>query len=192
MCLQGGQLIICDFCPRCVCMRCVIIPSAISFGSNTSFLCLLCHEKTFSGKEPYYVSLLSVFFISQVLNNFKGFYTTARKPFTADGMINPKSLSAFLSSPLEVRGNFQFTAHSRMSSEQLLMVHFVLDGMGVIGSPSHALAEYMRIFLDSTSFHFEEIVYNFTNEVLKDDHRQKLQMLCQAFRSVMLILSRLQ
>jgi hypothetical protein len=64
------------------------------------------------------------------------------------------------------------------------MVHFVLDGMRVIGSPSHALAEYMRVFLDSTSFHFEEIVYDFTNDVLKDDHQQKLQMLCQAFRSV--------
>jgi hypothetical protein len=125
-----------------------------------------------------------MFFVSQLLNNFKGFYTTARKPFTAEGNLNPKSFSAFLTTPLQVRGDFQLTAHSRMSSEKLLMVHFVLDGMSVVGSPCHGLAEYIRVFRDSTNFHFEEIVFNFASDVLKDNHRQKLQMLSRAFRWV--------
>jgi hypothetical protein len=57
MCLQGGQLTLCDYCPHCVCMKCVTIPPNASFGLKVTFLCLLCYEKTFRGLKPYFVQL---------------------------------------------------------------------------------------------------------------------------------------
>jgi hypothetical protein len=69
-----------------------------------------------------------------------------------------------------------------MSSERLLILHFILDGISPIGSPSHILAEYMRGFMDASRFYFEEIVFDFSNDILKNGLEKKLQILCQSHK----------
>jgi hypothetical protein len=133
-------------------------------------------------EEKSRIMLVYLFFSAlKVLNTFQGFYTTAKKTVSTDGSLISKSFFPTSTIPLKVNGIFHSNAHSRMSSERLLVVHLVLDQIGAIGSPSHALVEYIRVFSDSTRFHFEEISFDYSNQVLKDNHQQKLQMLCHIF-----------
>jgi hypothetical protein len=69
-CVDGGDLIICDFCDRAMCTtRCLGLPDKLTFKTLTRrgiyFICPTCHNDYYRGKlappTPYRVCSLSVF-----------------------------------------------------------------------------------------------------------------------------------
>ena len=56
ICLNGGQLHLCDHCPMAVCYDCLPLPSNLDI-SPLDFLCPTCHEGIFKAQAhmPYYV-----------------------------------------------------------------------------------------------------------------------------------------
>jgi len=55
MCVNGGYLTLCDFCPRALCEVCVkTVP--VPPNPKVKFVCIACHGQIFKGSQPYYVS----------------------------------------------------------------------------------------------------------------------------------------
>src|SRR5216684_4656632 len=55
VCLNGGDLLCCDNCPRAICVRHLVIPpNAIQPSSR--FLCVACHLSAFKRPTPYMVN----------------------------------------------------------------------------------------------------------------------------------------
>jgi hypothetical protein len=173
--------VLCDHCPRSICTKCLVIPEK-TFGPKVTFVCLSCHEKVFRGSQPYFVSFSSHSLSLTNLNVFKGFYTISGQVSTPTLTRKPQSFIPSHLAPLEVTGKYHWTSHSQISSEHLLILHFILAGISPIGSACHVLVEYMKAFLDSSRLYFEEIVFDFSQTVLNDSLEQKLRMLCQSFR----------
>jgi hypothetical protein len=115
-------------------------------------------------------------------NVFKGFYTISGQSSTTNSTRNRQSFNPCHSSPLEVTGSYHWTSHSQLSTEHLLVLHFILDGISPIGSSCRILVEYMKAFLLASRLFFEEIVFDFSQTVLNDSLEQKLRILSQSFR----------
>jgi hypothetical protein len=54
-CINGGFLLLCDFCPRSLCNVCIKGPK-IPASPKVKFMCIACFLYVFKGSQPYYVS----------------------------------------------------------------------------------------------------------------------------------------
>ena len=61
LCLNGGQLHVCDNCPRAICHVCLPPHTDLEIGDLT-FLCLICHSETFQDDKEcaYYVRAILI------------------------------------------------------------------------------------------------------------------------------------
>jgi hypothetical protein len=59
-----------------------------------------------------------------------------------------------------VRGQFQMTSRSQVSSDDLLVLHFILESLEGIGSPARLLHQYMQAFIQPSAIVYEEVVFN--------------------------------
>jgi hypothetical protein len=144
-------------------------------------MCISCHSNIFRGSEPYMVSRTCVFAFRCLFKLVKGFYTISNQSSTSSTR-TPRQFNPSHSAPLRVLGKYHWTAHSQVSSEHLLILHFILDGMSSTGSPFQQLVGYMKAFLDSSRFFSEEIVFDFSKNIITQTFEQKLRILCQSFR----------
>ena len=52
------------------------------------------------------------------------------------------------------------TSHSQVSSDSLLILHFILESLEAIGSPTHMLHEYIQALIACDDVAFEEVMFN--------------------------------
>src|SRR6266481_8167456 len=72
----------------------------------------------------------------------------------------PGHLKPAILQPLVIQGQFQMTSHSQVSSDSLLILHFILENLEAIGSPTRLLYEYIQAFIAHNDVAFEEVVFN--------------------------------
>src|SRR5882672_3399372 len=65
-----------------------------------------------------------------------------------------------MESPMQVQGQFQMTSHSKVCTNNLLVLHFILQSIDGIGSPASLLFQYMVAFIQPGEITYEEIVFN--------------------------------
>ena len=54
-CLNGGFLVLCDFCPRALCTLCIKGPP-VPPSAQVKFMCRACSLYIFKSNQPFYVS----------------------------------------------------------------------------------------------------------------------------------------
>ena len=71
MCLNGGNLVICDNCSQALCNKCLVIPPTIENYEHFKFFCLHCHSQIFKGPAllPYYMCPKILFCLSVLKSN---------------------------------------------------------------------------------------------------------------------------
>src|SRR5882724_3878510 len=70
-----------------------------------------------------------------------------------------------MDSPIKVQGQFQMSSRSQVSTDNLLVLHFILQSLDGTGSPAHLLSQYMQRFICPSNVIYEEMVFNMcTNE----------------------------
>jgi hypothetical protein len=106
----------------------------------------------------------------------QGFYIQQGLPLV-DGKLNVKAFKPATENPIQVRGNFQMTASSRVRNEGLVILHFLLVGLDPAGSPARLLKEYMCCYLDKGSLLYEEITFDLGNDALIREYHQTLKSL---------------
>ena len=180
MCLNGGNITICDFCDRAVCAKCVRIPPGVDVGT-LPFVCPTCHTQAWRKPTPYYVSLLSKLWGKWADRNpSKGFYHFLGEPMTG-GRFNTSVLAPAIANPLEINGQFQTTSRSHVRNESLGIMHFILEGMEPRGSPPALIAEFMAAYLPKSSLHYEEISFNLADEASTESHTRNMRGLKNIF-----------
>src|SRR5882724_1846981 len=60
--------------------------------------------------------------------------------------LQPSLLKPGMGSPMKVQGQFQMFSQSQVSTDDLLVLHFILQSIDGIGSPAHLLYQYMQGF----------------------------------------------
>ena len=71
------------------------------------------------------------------------------------------------------------TSHSQVSSDSLLILHFILESLEASGSPAHLLYENMKMFIAPDDMALEEVVFNLCDVVRQDAHEQEINQLVQ-------------
>ena len=70
-----------------------------------------------------------------------------------------------MDSPMKVQRQFQMSSRSQVSTDNLLVLHFILQSLDGTGSPAHLLSQYMQGFICPSKVIYEEMVFNMgTNE----------------------------
>ncbi len=138
MCLNGGNLILCDHCPRAVCDECVDFNSSSAVVKNERFMCLRCHVAKYSTR-PYYVSPITCMVTRLMVT--QGFYDDHDQ--------------ALLGEPLRVTGRFHMTASSMVVSTSIAMIHFHLEGIPVQGFPPVLVRDYLKGYLGNSLIYFD-------------------------------------
>ena len=82
--------------------------------------------------------------------------------------------------PLRVHGSYALTAASQMQTDSFLILHFVLDGVPLEGSPPSLLYQFLKTFFaNKENLVYEEIVFNVPNEADVKLHLQRMKKLAQ-------------
>jgi len=61
---------------------------------------------------------------------------------------------------MKVQGQFQMSSQSQVSTDDLLVLHFILQSLDGIGSPARLLYQYMQGFNHPRAIIYEEFVFN--------------------------------
>jgi len=91
-------------------------------------------------------------------HSLQGYYF--RPMSEAAGKPEPSLLKPGIDSPMKVPGQFQMTSQSQVSTDDLLILHFILQCLDSIGSPPHLLYQYMQGFIHTSGVVYEEISFN--------------------------------
>src|SRR5882724_6965159 len=65
-----------------------------------------------------------------------------------------------MDSPMKVQGKFQMSSQSQVSTDNLLVLHFILQSLDGNGSPAHLLYQYMQGFNCPRAIIYKEFVFN--------------------------------
>jgi len=109
---------LCAKCTRVVCDDHFTLPPNADI-SRADFICIACHLDAFKDPEPYMVSHIFQFLLSNSHHPFKGFYrpSSLRR--------NPQAWQPVFPKPLELMVEYQMTSKSRVVNQSLLLLHFV-------------------------------------------------------------------
>jgi len=91
-------------------------------------------------------------------HSLQGYYV--RPMSEAAGNPEPSLLKPGIDSPMKVQGQFQMTSQSQVSTDDLLVLHFILQSLDGIGSPPHLLYQYMQGLIHASGVVYEEISFN--------------------------------
>ena len=157
MCVNGGNLVVCNMCQRCLCNKCIKITLNAEQIARSIFVCIACHNEHYKHKPAIYFVSQTVFNKSFDLTCFKqGFYQC---PQVAH--YNLDTLKPFAKSALVITSGYSMTSVSWVVTTSLLIIHFHLDSISTKGSPASLIHEYLLpFFKDSTSLHLEEVSFN--------------------------------
>jgi len=79
-----------------------------------------------------------------------------------------------MESPMQVQGQFQMTSHSQVCTNNLLVLHFILQSIDGIGSPASLLFQYMAGFIRPGAITYEEIVFNMETQEQVINHEREI------------------
>jgi hypothetical protein len=169
VCIDGGRMTQCDFCDRVTCTECLPLNYSIAKLETCLFVCPKCHSDTYKkNPSPYYVSQRLINGSTHNNGDYKAIYTksttrdiTKLQPYVPDA-------------PVELKGKYSMTASSRICTTPLLILHFVLQGIDVCGSPPVMLEQYLRPYFRDRPLAYEEVVFNVPTE--EDARRQERKM----------------
>jgi len=71
------------------------------------------------------------------------------------------------------------TSCSQVSSDSLLILHFILESLEAAGFPAHLLYEYIQAFIGRDAVAFEEVVFNLCDLEQQAAHEQEINQLVQ-------------
>ena len=71
------------------------------------------------------------------------------------------------------------TSRSQVSSDSLLILHFILELLEAGSSPACLLYEYMKTFIVSDDVVLEEVVFNLCDVARQDAHEKQINQLAQ-------------
>lgn len=176
MCLNGGTLFVCDRCPRVVCKQHFEILADFDI-SVSHFICVACHVDIY-GKTPtpYYVRN-TTFINIHILTCRQGFYK---------GPVNnlerpPDQWIPSLDNPLPFNGMYQMSIKSRVISEPLLILHFMLTKMDPTASPANLVAEYLKPYLPGDNrLLLQTIMFDFSTPGLIAEHKKQMVSLVKS------------
>jgi hypothetical protein len=75
-------------------------------------------------------------------------------------------------------------AHSQVSHETLLIVHFVLSGTSNAGAPANVLASYMSGFLAESALRFAEVEFDLADDSSVEPHARRVAQICSQYQYV--------
>jgi len=106
-------------------------------------------------------------------HSLQGYYV--RLMSEAAGKPEPSLLKPGIDSPMKEPGQFQMTSQSQVSTDDLLILHFILQCLDGIGSPLHLLYQYMQGFIHASGVVYEEISFNLETleQVINHGHAMK-------------------
>src|SRR5882724_11540833 len=99
----------------------------------------------------------------------------------AAGKPEPSLLKPGIDSPMKVPG--QMTSQSQVSTDDLLVLHFILQCLDGIRSPPHLLYQYMQGFIHASGVVYEEISFNLETLEQVVNHRHAMNERAQHLSS---------
>ena len=84
-----------------------------------------------------------------------------------------------MDSPMKVQGQFQMTSQSQVSTNNLLILHFILQSIDGIGSPAPMLFQYMVGFIRPGAITYEQIVFNMETQDQVINHGHAMNKMAQ-------------
>ena len=93
--------------------------------------------------------------------------------------LGPSDLQPAINLPLAIQGQFQMTSRSQVSSDSLLILHFILELLEASGSPACLLYKYMKTFIVSDDVVLEEVMFNLCDVARQGTHEKQINQLVQ-------------
>jgi hypothetical protein len=93
--------------------------------------------------------------------------------------LKPHLLKPAVDEPLHVHGQYQMTSRSQVSSEELVLLHFILESLELEGTPARLLHTYMQAFVPQQSLTWEEVKFNLGDEEQLVRHQKAMAKLAQ-------------
>ena len=93
--------------------------------------------------------------------------------------LKPDRLKPAVEQPLRVHGQFQMSSQCQVSSEELVILHFILESLDRQGTPARLLHNYMQAFVPHESLTWEEVIFNLGDEEQLADHRNAMAKMAQ-------------
>src|SRR5882724_13116225 len=114
-------------------------------------------------------------------HSLQGYYF--RPMSEASGKPEPSLLKPGIDIPMKVQGQFQMTSQSQVSTDDLLVLHFILQCLDGIGSPPHFLYQYMQGFIHASGVVYEEISFNLETFEQVVNHGHAMNKMAQRLSS---------
>jgi hypothetical protein len=125
--------------------------------------------------SPYYVSEHLVTGTIHINHDNKAIYIrSATRDVTKMVARNPNSL-------VQLRGKYNMTASSRIYTAPFLILHYVLEGIDVRGSPAVLLAQYLQPYFRDRLLAYEEVVFSVSTEEEARRHERSMTTLIRKY-----------
>ncbi|KAG2737127.1 hypothetical protein P692DRAFT_20883918, partial [Suillus brevipes Sb2] len=144
--VEEDRLFLCNTCPRVMCSHCMAIPPAAADAiesKGVSFVCISCHI----GRERHGRASYSPYF---------GFYQKGRP---------------LLPSFLPIRGTFEVSLHSQLSSASILMLHLILVDHDASGGCFELVSDFLRPYFPNGGFDVHTVAFNIGNDSRIDKYQ---------------------
>ncbi|KAG1769684.1 hypothetical protein EV702DRAFT_1202713 [Suillus placidus] len=153
-CWDGGSLYECSICPRAVCAKCVAVPAEFEErikDPDVHFICPGCHEMRGKGSR------------SDAMKPYFGFEDCGGTPV--------------LAVPATIHGHIEMASRSQISSNPILVLHFVLTTLDPVGSPAAMMQHKLRPYRPKDSLQFHEIIFDIGTDEKADRHAESMKTL---------------
>ncbi|KAG1894066.1 uncharacterized protein F5891DRAFT_735499 [Suillus fuscotomentosus] len=153
-CWDGGSLYECSVCPRVVCVECVVVPAEFQERTkdpDVHFVCPGCHEMRGKGSR------------SSSIRPYFGFEDCDGTPV--------------FKVPATIHGRIEMASRSEISSNPILVLHFVLTALDPAGSPAAVMQHQLRPYRPNNALHFHEIIFDIGTNAKADRHVESMKAL---------------
>jgi hypothetical protein len=153
MCQDGGDLWICNTCPRVFCDRCVVIDAkylSLVAEDGVVFVRILCHWlKIRRGNSPfpYYICIYHIIIEFLKSDTVQGFYR-GNQPLIPDIFVT-------------VKGQFELDTRALLLSQPTCVVHLRLSQISS-GGPVNMLTEYLHPYFLHGTFYEINLEFDIT------------------------------
>lgn len=106
---------------------------------------------------------------------------TLNGPAYIGSSLNPTAHVPATTSPAQIAHSFQMHAHSQVSNDTVLILHFVLSGTSHAGTPANVLAAYMSSFLGESTLEFAEVEFDLSDDSNFEPHAKRVSNLCRKY-----------
>ncbi|KAG1765300.1 hypothetical protein EV702DRAFT_1204625 [Suillus placidus] len=152
--VDGGNLSDCSCCPHSVCERCIVILREFEErikDLDVQFICPGCHEMCAKGDQGGGIKL------------YFGFENTNGDPA--------------LPVTATIHGCIEVTSRSQISSDPILVLHFVLETLKPFGSPVAIMHQALQLYRLQDHIEYHEIIFDIGTEEKANKHAESMAKL---------------